>query len=108
MHENVLETADNLVEGKFDLLGYKQLDFGEEVDWHFEPIAGKRSPLKHWKQFDELDARETGDKKIVWELNRHQHFFTLGVAYGLTENEIYAETFAKHLDSLDGCRIRPA
>ncbi len=97
--KDVLEKADNLVEGKFDLLGYNQLDFGNPVDWHFEPISGKRSPLKHWKQFDELSTDETGDKKNIWELNRHQHFFTLGIAYGLTEDEKYAETFVAHLDS---------
>ena len=87
------------MDGKFDLLGFLNLDFGTAVDWHFEPISGKHSPLKHWKQFDELDTDETGDKKVIWELNRHQHFFTLGVAYWLTEDERYAETFARHLDS---------
>ena len=46
-----------------------------------------------------LDAEETGDKKIIWELNRHQHFFTLGVAYWLTDDERFAETFARHLES---------
>ncbi len=91
--------AEKLLENKFDLLGYENLDFEKEVDWHLEPISGKRSPLKHWKNFDELDAGETGDKKIVWELNRHQHFFTLGVAYWLTGNERFAETFALHLES---------
>ncbi len=94
-----IEKAERIVEGKFDLLGYKDLDFGAAVDWHFEPISGKRSPLKHWKQFDELDAEETGDKKIIWELNRHQHFFTLGVAYWLTGDEKFAATFVRHLDS---------
>ncbi len=81
------------------MLGYKNLDFGAEVDWHLEPLSGKQSPLKHWKQFDELSSEETGDKKIVWELNRHQHFFTLGVAFWLTGDESYAETFVRHLES---------
>ncbi len=95
----VLEKADNIIEGKFHLLGYKKLDFGPDVDWHYEPTSGKRSPLKHWKQFDDLSTQETGDTKVIWELNRHQYFFTLGIAYGLTGNEKYAETFANHLDS---------
>ncbi|MGC2238025.1 MAG: alginate lyase family protein [Pyrinomonadaceae bacterium] len=94
-----IEKADRMIQGKFDLLGYLNLDFGALVDWHFEPVAGKHSPLKHWKQFDELDASETGDKKVIWELNRHQHFFTLGVAFFLTGDERYAMTFARHLDS---------
>ena len=94
-----IEKAERAVEGKFDLLGFLDLDFGAAVDWHYEPISGKRSPAKHWKQFDELDAEETGDKKIIWELNRHQHFFTLGIAYWLTEDETFAGTFARHLES---------
>ena len=32
-----------------------------------------------------------GDKKIVWELNRHQYFTTLGQAYWLTGDERYAQ-----------------
>ena len=96
---DVLEKAEKIIDGKFDLLGYSNLDFGAAVNWHFEPLARKHLPLKHWKQFDELDTSETGDKKIVWELNRHQHFFTLGVAFHLTKEERYAAVFARHLES---------
>lgn len=96
---NVIEKAERITEGKFDLLGYLNLDFGANFDWHYEPVSGKHIPLKHWKQFDELDAEETGDKKIIWELNRHQHFFNLGVAYFLSNDEIFATTFVQHLES---------
>ena len=95
----VLERSEKIIDGKFDLLGYWNLDFGTAIDWHYEPISRKHLPLKHWKQFDELDTAETGDKKIVWELNRHQHFFTLGAAYRLTGEERYAAVFARHLES---------
>lgn len=95
---DVLEKAEKIIDGKFDLLGYANLDFGTPVNWHFEPLRRRHLPLKHWKQFDELDTTETGDKKIVWELNRHQHFFTLGVAYRLTGEERYAAVFARHLE----------
>lgn len=60
---NVIEKAEKINEGKFDLLGYLNLDFGASFDWHYEPVSGKHIPLKHWKQFDELDVEETGDKK---------------------------------------------
>ena len=40
-----------------------------------------------------------GDKKITWELNRHQHFVKLGQAYWLTGDEKYAATFVDHLKS---------
>lgn len=96
---HVIERAEKITQGKFDLLGYLNLDFGESFDWHYEPVSGKHIPLKHWKQYDELDAEETGDKKIIWELNRHQHFFTLGVAYLHSKDEIFADTFVQHLES---------
>lgn len=93
----IIERAEKSCSGKFDLLGFDTLDFGVPVDWHLEPVSGKRSPLKHWSQFDELDASETGDPKIVWELNRHQHFFALGAAYHLTGDEKFAVAFVMHL-----------
>jgi hypothetical protein len=97
--EHFIRTAEQIVDGRIDLLGLKGLFVGKEVDWHWEPVAKKRSTLKHWKQFDELDTGETGNKKIIWELNRHQHFFTLGLAYWLTADERFAKTFASHLRS---------
>jgi hypothetical protein len=93
-----ISAADNIVDGRIDLMGLKGLYVGNDIDWLREPLSAKRSPLKHWKEFDDLDT-ESGNRKIVWELNRHQHFFTLGVAYWLTGDERYAETFARHLSS---------
>lgn len=96
---NVIAQAESIVDGRIDLMGLKSVFVGRDVDWHLEPLSSKRSPLKHWKQFDDLEVSETGDKKIVWELNRHQHFFTLGFAYWLTRDEKFADTFCRHLGS---------
>ncbi len=95
----LVERADRVGAGRFDLLGLRGLSFGSPVDWHLEPLSGKRSPLVHWSHIGELDPGGTGDKKIVWELNRHQHFVTLGRAYWVTGDERYAETFATHVTS---------
>ena len=95
----ITERANHIVEGQFDLLGFSGLSFGQPIDWHLEPIAGKRTPLIHWSRLDYLDAEIAGDKKIVWELNRHQYFAILGQAYWLTGDERYAQTFAAHLES---------
>lgn len=97
--DSFIERAEGIVGGRIDLLGLKNLYVGTEIDWHREPLSSMRSPLKHWKEFDDLDTGETGNKKVVWELNRHQHFFTLGVAFWLTGDERFAKTFADHLDS---------
>lgn len=97
--KEIVERADRIVAGYFDLLGFRNLSFATPIDWHLEPVANKRAPLMHWSRLNYLDAELFGDKKIVWELNRHQYFITLGQAYWLTGDEKYAQTFAAHMSS---------
>ncbi|HYY42305.1 MAG TPA: heparinase II/III family protein, partial [Pyrinomonadaceae bacterium] len=94
---DLLARAQRITEGTFDLLGLRDLRFGEPIDWHLEPVSGKRAPLVHWRRINYLDASVAGDKKLIWELNRHQYFSTLGRAYWYTRDELYAATFAAHL-----------
>ena len=103
MAQRTVERADRICQGNFDLLGFRGLSFGSPIDWHCEPVNGKRLPLVHWSKLDYLDAELAGDKKIIWELNRHQYFATLGQAYLLTGDEQYVRTFVSHLESwMDG------
>lgn len=95
----ILDTADRIGEGTFNLLGLRELKLGNEIDWHLEPLSGKRTPLVHWSQLNYLDAEIAGDKKVTWELNRHQYFTTLGRAYWLTGDERYARVFVSHVTS---------
>lgn len=95
----IVGEADRIAGGSFDLLGFRNLSFGQPIDWHLEPVAGKRAPLEHWSRLDFLDSSVAGDKKIIWELNRHQYFVVLGQAYWLTDDERYAQTFVGHLES---------
>ena len=95
----IIEQANRICDGRFDLLGFKNLSFGDPIDWHFEPVSGKRIPLQHWSKLDYLDAGVAGDKKITWELNRHQYFIKFGQAYALTGDERYAKVFVHHLES---------
>src|SRR6185503_6627417 len=97
--QRIIEQANRICDGKFDLLGFTGLSFGGPIDWHFEPVSGKRIPLEHWSKLDYLDAGVAGDKKITWELNRHQYFMKLGQAYALTQDQKYARTFVNHLES---------
>ena len=97
--KSIIGKADRILAGRFDLLGLRDLRFGDPIDWQLEPVSGKRAPLVHWSRLNYLDAGVIGDKKIVWELNRHQYFTTLGQAYWLTGDECYAAAFATHLVS---------
>ena len=95
----IIAEADAVVAGRFNLLGFQGLSFGDPIDWHLEPVSGKRAPLIHWSRLNFLDADLAGDKKVVWELNRHQYFVTLGQAYWVTGDEKYVRTFVNHLES---------
>jgi Heparinase II/III-like protein/Heparinase II/III N-terminus len=95
--EAVLAVADALCRGRFDLLGYRELSFGNPVDWHRDPVSGRRAPRMHWSRIDPLDSLIVGDNKVVWELNRHQWFVRLGQAYQLTGDERYAQAFVQYV-----------
>jgi hypothetical protein len=94
--------ADPLVIGRFNLLGYRELSFtgadGQEVDWHFDPVHGRRMPHGFWADVHFLDP-DFGDHKIVWELNRHQHFLRLGRAWWLTGDARYRDAIVSHVRS---------
>ena len=96
----IIQTADEICAGTIRLLGIPSLKFDRgNPDWHYEPISGKRSPLTHWSKIVETSAEQTGDKKVIWELNRHQYFIALGQAYWLTGDEKYAKAFVEHIES---------
>ena len=90
----IIAAADRTLQKRFDLLGYRELSFGDPIDWHLDPVARRRAPLVHWTRLDPLDAATVGDSKVVWELNRHQWLVRLGQAYRLTGDERYADLFA--------------
>jgi Heparinase II/III-like protein/Heparinase II/III N-terminus len=87
----ILGAAQNLLEARFDLLGYRGLFFGVPIDWHLDPIAGRRAPLVHWNRLNPLDVAQVGDSKVIWELNRHQWLVGLALAYTVSGDERYAE-----------------
>lgn len=92
--------ADRVVAGTFDLLGYRGLRFDRAgvIDWHLDPVLNRRAPSLFWNDVPYLDAK-CGDHKVIWELNRHQHWLVLGRAYWLTNNPKYRQRFLGELRS---------
>ncbi|HEY3053337.1 MAG TPA: alginate lyase family protein [Thermoanaerobaculia bacterium] len=104
--EDLLASAEEIFRGRFDLLGYRDLDLGDHPDWHFDPIANRRAPMRHWSRIDPLDFDTVGDSKIIWELNRHQWLLRLAQAYRLTGDKRYAHVVVRHLQ--DWINANPA
>jgi hypothetical protein len=98
--------ADRILAGEYDLLGYRSLHFDVATrsappslpDWHFDPVHERRAPQQFWSAVNYLDP-SCGDHKIIWELNRHQHWLALGRAYWLSNDSRYNERFRQELAS---------
>src|SRR3954470_10031356 len=86
----VITEADEICRHRFRLLGYVDLDYGAEIDWHLDAVHGKRSPLKPWHKINFFDFAKIGDHKVTWELNRHQHLITLAKAWFFTHDSRYS------------------
>ncbi|HYV84805.1 MAG TPA: alginate lyase family protein [Patescibacteria group bacterium] len=95
--DRAIADADALCAGRFALLGYRDLRFGDPIDWRLDPTSGRRSSLVHWSRLDPLDPKAVGDAKVVWELNRHQWMVTLARAHRLTGEERFGRAVARHL-----------
>ncbi len=102
----ILREADEICHHRFHLLGYDHLNFDSDltsslgsdrqvdarfvnIDWHLDPVHGKRAPLDPWFKIPFLDFTAVGDHKVIWELNRHQHLVTLAKARLLSGDERY-------------------
>jgi hypothetical protein len=93
--------ADRILAGKYDLLGYQDLSFAHDgggIDWHYDPAHGRGCPARFWADVPYLNPR-FGDHKVIWEMNRHQHWLVLGRALWLTGNQRYADEMLSQLES---------
>src|SRR6266478_5245590 len=97
LEDRVLEKAECIRQGLFDLLGRTRVDFGLPVDWHLDPVSGERIRRLHWSVVEHPKPNSAADYKLIWELNRHQYFVILGKAYWYSGDERYATTFVEHL-----------
>jgi hypothetical protein len=95
----IVASAARVTRGRFDLLGYSQLAFGDPIDWHLDPVSGRRAPEVHWSRIDPLDAAAVGDAKVIWELSRHQWLVTLAQAHLFTGDLRYVRAAAEYFDA---------
>ena len=93
----VLLDAEAICRHRFRLLGYENLRFAEgsddglkDIDWHLDPVHGKRAAMELWFKIPFLEFAAVGDHKVTWELNRHQHLVTLAKAWLLSGDEKFA------------------
>ena len=90
--------AHRIVQHRWCLLGFGEIDFGELLGWRRDPLSGRVWPLEYHADIS-LWHNDGSDMRVLWEVNRMGHLITLGQAYVLTGNERFAEEFFGQLDS---------
>src|ERR1700686_2394133 len=97
--QDIVAEANEICPHRFRLLGYRDLDYGAEIDWHLDAAHGLHSPLIPWFKINFLDFAGVGDHKVTWELSRHQHLVTLAKAWLLTNEEAYVQEIVAQWNS---------
>jgi hypothetical protein len=88
--------AERILEGRYDILGYAGLPFGSPPRWDYDPVHNRTAAGGFWASVPYLDP-VNGDHKIIWELNRHQHWLALGRAFHLTSDRRFYDEFVRQL-----------
>ncbi len=97
--ERLIAAADSIVsEQRWDLAGFGVLRFEVENMWRRDPFTGFDQGLDHHADIT-LYTAGGPDIRVLWELNRMGHLVTLALAYRLTGDERFAETFFAHIES---------
>ena len=88
--------AISVIDGRYDLLGHHGIQVGASPDWHADVVHQRRSPRIYWAAVPYLDPA-AGDHKVIWELNRHQHWLLFGRAHALTGEARFYDAFQRQL-----------
>ena len=94
---DLIAAADDACEGR--ILGFSSvpLDYGNPINWQLNPLTGKSCDASvKWFRIPDFDP-ERGDIKVIWEISRFSHFYTLSRAHLLTGNVKYYKAFSQQL-----------
>jgi hypothetical protein len=92
----VVSLAEEILAHHFRLLGLV-VGLGDHIDWRRDAVHGKTTDLSYFRRVPYLDFERTGDHKVVWELNRHQHLVILAQAYLFSGREEFLRETERQL-----------
>lgn len=96
--DQILKDGDKICSHIFNLLGSGDKYLGENLPWNEDFKTGFVWKNKFYKNIRIVDLNNNSDVKVPWELSRFQHFFTLGKAYLLTDDEKYSLEFKNEIE----------
>lgn len=100
----LVERANRLLENRLDFFDVSLDDSAPAIRWNYEYSIGRPTPMTFAPAVDYRDFSVTGDAKVVWEPNRHQHLAVLARAYAATGDARYADKVVEQIESwMDQC-----
>ena len=96
--------ADRMLAGRYDILGYRDVRLRHAARLAPGPGARPSSRLRLSGLASRTSIPQFGDHKIIWEINRHQHWLGLGRAYQLTRDRRYYDSVRRPARGLDGAQ----
>ncbi len=97
--EQLIRRAAEITEKhRWPLLGYREICFGEEINYRRDPMSGAEWTLDYHAAM-KLVRGDGSDVRVLWELNRLAHLITLGRAYSMSSDERLASEFFTQVES---------
>ncbi len=96
--QQTIDLANQIQSHQFPVFGMT-IDTGREIRWRRDYLRGIETGLVYFRRIPYLNSARSGDHKVIWELNRHQHLPVLARAYGLTGDARYLDEIRAQLES---------
>jgi hypothetical protein len=77
--------AAQVLAHRFPLLGV-EIGTADPIDWRKDHLHGITTGPAYFARIPYLDFSRSGDHKVIWELNRHQHLVLLAQGWLLSSN----------------------
>jgi len=103
--EAILDQAERILAGRYSLLGFEGVHLGNPPEWGRDWAHGACAPARYQRLIPFLDFAVAGDHKVIWELNRHQHFVLLAQAWRLSGRREFLDELRRQW--LDWIRRNP-
>jgi len=97
--DQLVNKADIICEHKLSFFNLQNEYFGHPIEWHKDVNLDLTAPLSLSQTIDYRDIKTSGDCKLVWEPNRHQHLLVLARAYKATADEKYVKEIKLQIES---------
>ena len=96
--EEIIQIANHAIEGRIKGFSSVELDYGNPINWHINPITGVEVDKNtKWYKISDFDSIR-GDIKVVWEASRFTHFYYFARAYMITKDIKYYKAFSNQID----------